>query len=198
MLALEIMAERAASPVTVQALLRNAEALGEGARSGGRLGYKRSAEAALAFPVLLRRRLFPLSAARHRALSRRSARRPVRNAARDPPFDPGACRPPCGAVALDLRRAGRRAHRRHPQGAPQADDGRARRAAPAISSVRRGARSAVPAPIGVAARDGTLRRPVQGRPDRGRGLRRSQGQRRGYAGERDPAPLRPRPRYRAS
>jgi hypothetical protein len=30
MLALEIMAERAASPVTVQALLRNAEALGEG------------------------------------------------------------------------------------------------------------------------------------------------------------------------
>jgi CPA1 family monovalent cation:H+ antiporter len=50
MLALEVMAERAASPVTVQALLRNAEALGEGARSGGRLGYKRSVEAALAFP----------------------------------------------------------------------------------------------------------------------------------------------------
>jgi CPA1 family monovalent cation:H+ antiporter len=51
MLALEIMAERAASPITVQALLRNAEALGEGARSGGRLGYKRGAEAALAFPL---------------------------------------------------------------------------------------------------------------------------------------------------
>jgi monovalent cation:H+ antiporter, CPA1 family len=50
MLALEIMAERAASPVTVQALLRNAEALGEGARSAGRVGYQRSAEAALAFP----------------------------------------------------------------------------------------------------------------------------------------------------
>ena len=50
MLALEIMAERAASPVAVQALLRNAEALGEGARSNGRLGYQRSAEAALAFP----------------------------------------------------------------------------------------------------------------------------------------------------
>ncbi|MGH6798343.1 MAG: cation:proton antiporter, partial [Roseiarcus sp.] len=50
MLALEIMAERAASPVTVQALLRNAEAVGEGARNGGRLGYQRSAEAALAFP----------------------------------------------------------------------------------------------------------------------------------------------------
>jgi CPA1 family monovalent cation:H+ antiporter len=50
MLALEIMAERAASPVTVQALLRNAEAVGESARSGGRLGYQRGAEAALAFP----------------------------------------------------------------------------------------------------------------------------------------------------
>jgi CPA1 family monovalent cation:H+ antiporter len=50
MLALEIMAERAASPVTVQALLRNAEAVGEAARSGGRLGYKRGADAALAFP----------------------------------------------------------------------------------------------------------------------------------------------------
>jgi CPA1 family monovalent cation:H+ antiporter len=50
MLALEIMAERAASPTTVQALLRNAEALGEGARSGGRLGYQRVVEATLAFP----------------------------------------------------------------------------------------------------------------------------------------------------
>ena len=50
MLALEMMAERAASPVTVQALLRNAEALGEAARSGGRVGYQRSAEGALAFP----------------------------------------------------------------------------------------------------------------------------------------------------
>jgi CPA1 family monovalent cation:H+ antiporter len=50
MLGLEIMAERAASPVSVQALLRNAEALGEGARSGGRLGYQHSADAALAFP----------------------------------------------------------------------------------------------------------------------------------------------------
>lgn len=49
MLALEIMAERAASPATVQALLRNAEALGEGARSGGRFGYQRAAEASLAF-----------------------------------------------------------------------------------------------------------------------------------------------------
>ena len=116
MLALEIMAERAASPVTVQALLRNAEALGEGARSGGRLGYKRGAEAALAFPFCFRRGLFLLSPLRHRALSRRSARRPVRNAARDAPVDPGACMARTRrAIALDLRRAGRRAHRRHPQ-----------------------------------------------------------------------------------
>jgi monovalent cation:H+ antiporter, CPA1 family len=50
MLALEILAQRAASPSTVQTLLRNAEALVEGARSGGRLGYQRSAEATLAFP----------------------------------------------------------------------------------------------------------------------------------------------------
>ena len=58
MLALEIMAERAASPITVQALLRNAEALGEGARSGGRLGYKRGAEAALAFPFAFKAAYF--------------------------------------------------------------------------------------------------------------------------------------------
>ena len=58
MLALEIMAERAASPITVQALLRNAEALGEGARSGGRLGYKRAVEAALAFPLTFKAAYF--------------------------------------------------------------------------------------------------------------------------------------------
>jgi CPA1 family monovalent cation:H+ antiporter len=57
-LALEIMAERAASPVTVQALLRNAEALGEGARSGGRLGYQRVTEATLAFPPSFRAAFF--------------------------------------------------------------------------------------------------------------------------------------------
>jgi monovalent cation:H+ antiporter, CPA1 family len=58
MLALEIMAERAASPVTVQALLRNAEALGEGARSGGRLGYKRALETTLAFPLAFKSAYF--------------------------------------------------------------------------------------------------------------------------------------------
>jgi monovalent cation:H+ antiporter, CPA1 family len=58
MLALEIMAERAASPVAVQALLRNAEALGEGARSGGRLGYKRALETSLAFPLAFKSAYF--------------------------------------------------------------------------------------------------------------------------------------------
>jgi CPA1 family monovalent cation:H+ antiporter len=53
-LVLDILARRAASPATVQALLRNAEMLVEGARSGGRLGYKRNAEATLAFPISLR------------------------------------------------------------------------------------------------------------------------------------------------
>ena len=54
MLALEIMAERAASPVTVQALLRNAEALGEGARSGGRLGYQTRRRSCARLSVLFR------------------------------------------------------------------------------------------------------------------------------------------------
>jgi len=54
MLVLEMLARRAASPATVQALLRNTEALIEAARSDGRLGYKRSAEAALVFPAAFR------------------------------------------------------------------------------------------------------------------------------------------------
>jgi CPA1 family monovalent cation:H+ antiporter len=51
---LETLARRAASPSALQALMRNAEALVEGARSGGRLGYKRAAEAALATPLSFR------------------------------------------------------------------------------------------------------------------------------------------------
>ena len=54
MLVLETLARRAASPGAVQALMRYADALVEGARSGGRLGYKRAAEAALAFPLSFR------------------------------------------------------------------------------------------------------------------------------------------------
>ena len=53
-LVLETLARRAASPAAVQALMRNAEALVEGARSDGRLGYKRAAEEALAFPLSFR------------------------------------------------------------------------------------------------------------------------------------------------
>jgi monovalent cation:H+ antiporter, CPA1 family len=58
MLVLETLARRAASPAALQALMRNAEALIEGARSGGRLGYKRAADAALAFPLSFRAAYF--------------------------------------------------------------------------------------------------------------------------------------------
>ena len=54
MLVLEMLSRRAASPGAIQSLLRNAEAQVEGARSGGRLGYKRAADAALAFPASFR------------------------------------------------------------------------------------------------------------------------------------------------
>ncbi|HKN27435.1 MAG TPA: cation:proton antiporter [Roseiarcus sp.] len=58
MLVLEMLARGAASPAALQALMRNAEALVEAARSGGRLGYKRAAEAALAFPLSFRAAYF--------------------------------------------------------------------------------------------------------------------------------------------
>jgi monovalent cation:H+ antiporter, CPA1 family len=53
-LVLETLSRRAASPSALQALMRNAEMLVEGARNGGRLGYKRAAEAALTFPLSFR------------------------------------------------------------------------------------------------------------------------------------------------
>jgi CPA1 family monovalent cation:H+ antiporter len=58
MLVLETLARRAASPAALQALMRNAEALIEGARSGGRLGYKHAADGALAFPLSFRAAYF--------------------------------------------------------------------------------------------------------------------------------------------
>ena len=58
MLVLETLARRAASPGALQLLMRNAEALVEGARSGGRLGYKRAAEAAFSFPTSFRAAYF--------------------------------------------------------------------------------------------------------------------------------------------
>jgi monovalent cation:H+ antiporter, CPA1 family len=50
-LVLEMRADRIASPVTVQASLRNADLLVEGARAEGRVGYQRAANAVLSFPV---------------------------------------------------------------------------------------------------------------------------------------------------
>src|SRR5262252_2177121 len=53
-LVLETRADRTASPTTVQVLLQNADALVEGARAEGRLGYRRAAETALSFPLSFR------------------------------------------------------------------------------------------------------------------------------------------------
>ena len=53
-LVLETRADRIASAATVQVLLRNADALVEGARAEGRVGYRRAVEAALSFPIAFR------------------------------------------------------------------------------------------------------------------------------------------------
>jgi monovalent cation:H+ antiporter, CPA1 family len=58
MMVLEVLASRAASPAAVQTLMRHAEALVEGARNGGRLGYKRAAEASLEFAISFRAAYF--------------------------------------------------------------------------------------------------------------------------------------------
>jgi monovalent cation:H+ antiporter, CPA1 family len=49
MLVLETLERRAASPAAVQALMHHADTLVEGARSEGRIGYKRAADAAYAY-----------------------------------------------------------------------------------------------------------------------------------------------------
>ncbi len=53
-LVLQTLAARTAAPATVQTLMRAADAMVEGARADGRLGYKRAAEAGLAFPLSFR------------------------------------------------------------------------------------------------------------------------------------------------
>ena len=53
-LVLDAWSERTAPAATVQVLLRNADALIEGARSDGRLGYKRAIDAALSFRASFR------------------------------------------------------------------------------------------------------------------------------------------------
>jgi CPA1 family monovalent cation:H+ antiporter len=57
-LVLEARTGQVASQATIQLLLRNADALVEGARSSGRLGYQRSTEAALSFPAAFRTAYF--------------------------------------------------------------------------------------------------------------------------------------------
>jgi monovalent cation:H+ antiporter, CPA1 family len=53
-LALETRAARIAPPATVQTLLHNADTLLDGARTEGRLGYQRAADAVLSFPLAFR------------------------------------------------------------------------------------------------------------------------------------------------
>jgi Na+:H+ antiporter len=53
-LVLETRADQIASPPTVQLLLRYTDALVEGARADGRLGYQRAVKTALAFPAAFR------------------------------------------------------------------------------------------------------------------------------------------------
>ena len=88
MLVLETLARRAASPGALQALMRNAEAMVEGAqeRRTARLQTRRRSRAFLScfFPG----GLFPLSPLRGHPLSRRSPRRPVRDLARYAGSDP--------------------------------------------------------------------------------------------------------------
>ncbi len=50
-LVMQTLAARTASPAVVQALMRSADAMVEGARADGRLGYKRAWEAGLSFPI---------------------------------------------------------------------------------------------------------------------------------------------------
>ena len=50
-LVMQTLAARTASPAVVQALMRGADAMVEGARADGRLGYKRAQEAGLSFPI---------------------------------------------------------------------------------------------------------------------------------------------------
>lgn len=57
-LVLETLAGHSASPRVVQALLADTDALAEGARADGRLGYRRAAEATLAFPLTFRAAYF--------------------------------------------------------------------------------------------------------------------------------------------
>jgi CPA1 family monovalent cation:H+ antiporter len=53
-LTLAMLRDRIASPVAVQSLLGKADAIAEGARAQGRLGYRRAGEAALAFSLAFR------------------------------------------------------------------------------------------------------------------------------------------------
>ena len=167
---------------------------GRGRAAEGRLGYKRAAEAGLAFPFGFRTGLFLASAPRNSPLSRRAARRAVRMALDDAAGDPGARQRRRQALAgifsdrvealvdemltdrLDRIKIGVDAlRRRYPEYAAALEARFLRQIGAA------GARSGDTSP---------LRR----RADRGGGLSRSPRRRRGRARRRGPAPLRHRAR----
>ena len=127
MLVLETLSRRAASPAALQMLMRNADALVEGARErrAARLQARRGGRARL--PPGVPRGLFRLSPPRRPPLSRRPARRPLRDAAGDAFAHRGPCPRRRPALALDLRRAHRQADRRDARDAPRADQVGARR-----------------------------------------------------------------------
>ena len=162
MLVLETLARRAASPAALQALMRNAEALVEGARSDGRLGYKRAAEAALGFPFAFRAayffyRRFGIRRFLAERLGERfetllATRLMIQRARRRR----GEALPP------DFRRQGRGAHRSYARSPPRGDPIGARRVAPPVCRVRGRARSALSPAVRPAPRARTLPGPVRG------------------------------------
>ena len=196
MLVLETLSRRAASPAALQMLMRNADALVEGARSGGRLGYKRAAEAALAFPLAFRAAYF---------VYRRFG---VRRFLADRLGDRFETLLVTRLLIQDLARGGAQRSRSifgervgklidsDARGAPRADEVGARRLPPPIPGLCGRARSEIPAPVGAAPRARALRVPVRRGPDPRGGLPRPHQQRRARAERRGAAALRHRPRHR--
>ncbi len=160
MLVLEMLARRAASPGAIQALLRNAEALVEGARSDGRIGYKRASDASLDFPFSFR-----LSYWLYRRLG---VRRFLAGELGDRFEMLLVTRLLIQDLAGDSARRSRSIFGQRVEGLidrilkerTRKGEVRPRRASPSISRLCGGARSAVPAPVGAQARGGAIQGPL--------------------------------------
>ena len=198
MLVLEMLARGAASPAALQALMRNAEALIEGARSGGRLGYKRAVEAALAFPLSFRVAYFF-----YRRLG-------VRRFLADRLGDRFETLLVTRLIIHDLS-AGVAKRSRSIFGEravaliDQMLEARLERTTSALDALRRqyagyaaALEAEIPAAVGAAPRNGPIPSPVRRRPDLRRSLSGSREHRRGGPTRRSSASLRHRPRYERS